>query len=243
MLHLKKMINKLLIIFVLYMTICKSAAGYHNQFLSIINYEQLYPRQAIVAISHRFNGKLFQDEGVFGQKKGANVAYFMRFGLPKLQSIQVFRSNLYDQLTFVYKKSFELKNSSFYGISFSYDQLKLNIKKENSLSSTFFYSYKKDLYNVVLNLIYKDYFSSIQLGTGISYTLFNNSKLLYEVISPVNKYKNKIIHIINLKIMTFGHNFYFFISNQNEVGDIPSSSGADDMTFHSGFKIERIFDF
>lgn len=243
MLHLKKMIHKVSIVLILLSGICTSAFGYHHQFLSITNHEQLYPRQAVVAISHRFNGKLFQDEGLFGQKKGANVAYFMRFGLPKLQSIHVSGSNLYDQFALGYKKSYVRNNNSFYGLSLNYDQLNLNSKKETTISSTLFYSYKKDQYDAVINLLYKDYFSSLQLAAGIGYTFFNDTKLLYEVISPVNSYKKEIIHSINLKVMTFGHNFYFFVSNQNNTGFIPSTSGADDTTFHSGFMIERIFDF
>ena len=43
--------------------------------------------------------------------------------------------------------------------------------------------------------------------------------------------------------MTFGHNFYLFLSNQNDVGYIPASSGSDENQLYSGFKIERIFDF
>ena len=131
---------------------CASALGYHHQFLSITNHEQLYPRQAVVAISHRFNGKLFQDEGLFGQKKGANVAYFMRFGLPKLQSIHVSGSNLYDQFSLGYKKSYVGNKNSFYGLSFNNYQLNLNSKKDITLSSSIFYSYKNH-YDAVINLL------------------------------------------------------------------------------------------
>jgi len=243
MLHLNKM-NRY-ILYIIVWLLCSSCLshGYHHQFLSITQHEQLYPRQAVVGVSHRFNGKLLRDDGVFGQKLGANVAYFLRVGLPKLQSLQVSSSNLYDQFGLMYKKTMLSKLNSHYSIMVSYDQLTLNSNENSTLSGSLNYSYCLPTYDFAANIIYKDYFSSFQVALGVAYSFFKNTKFIYEVFSPVKEYKQEWVHIAGIKLMTFGHNFYFFVSNQNNVGYIASTSGADSQTFYSGFKIERIFDF
>ena len=234
---------KCIIFFIIWITTTFSTYSYHHQFIAITNEEKLFPKQAVVAISHRFNGTLFKDDGIFGQNLGANVAYFLRFGLPHKQSLNIQSSNLYNQFSILYKKSYIIQNEKIFGLAYSIDRLNLISSTDTTTSLTSFYGTSTKKYDAILNLIYRDYFSSLQVGAGISYSLLNDSKVFYEIFTPIKSYKQNFVHVLGLKMMTFGHNFYFFISNVNEVGAIPASSGASDMTFHSGFKIERIFDF
>ena len=217
--------------------------GYHHQFLVLQTAEQLYPRQAVIGISHRFLGEILSDNGTLGQNLGANVGFFAKFGLPKQQVINMCSFSLYSQTGLSYKKSFHYKNSQWYGAVLHLDQLTLNSTQHQTASLTMFYALVNESLDVVINTIYKDYFPSVQVGFGVAWQVIPKVKLFYEGLSFANQYASYPNHIFGSKIMTFGHNFYLFIANENNVGFIPASSGSSSNNIYCGFKIERIFDF
>ena len=233
---------KAIVVLLCFIASASSLMGYHHQFLTLQTAEQLFFRQAVIGISHRFLAQPLANQGLLGQDLGAHVGLFVRGGLGKHQVLGLAQSSLYAQTNLFYKKSFYYKDNQWFGLVANVDKLQLTDSKDLTSSFTGFYAWRHESIDMVINTIYKNFFNSMQLGVGVSWRAIQRVKISYEVLSPIKQYGGVPIHVLGSKVMTFGHNFYLFISNENKVGYIPSSSGADSSNVYAGFKIERIFD-
>ncbi|MDC0036772.1 hypothetical protein OAJ27_00835 [bacterium] len=206
--------------------------------------ESLFLRQVKVGIEHRFRGEPFKKKGVFGQKQGASVGFSASAGLGKQQVITLKTSNLYDQTHIKYKISRQFKPKHYVGVTAAYDQFKLSTKEEQTVSGGIFYGFQEEEKgDIALDITYKDYFSDMQTGIGLSWYLSSKLSVFYEGKTAIAAYKKNPIHMAGFKVMTFGHNFYVYTSNQTDVGAILGESGTDEETFYMGFLLERVFDF
>ena len=242
MLHFQIM-QPIRLLIILFFTSIMSCYGFHQQFVNLQHAEQLYNRQMVSSISHRFLGVPLKDNGLLGQDIGANVAYGVRVGLGHNQVLSYMASSAYSQSSLMYKMCRQLSANQWYGVSVHVDQLTLSTDENTTPSVTLFTGIASDKLDVVFNLIYKDYFSAVQVGAGLGWQVVAKTKLSFEYVSPIESYASKGVLSIAAKIMTFGHNFYVFLSNQNDVGFIPATSGTESDQYYAGFRIERIFDF
>lgn len=231
------------VILLLFFVFNSIAFSYHHQFVLLKNAEQLYSRQIVPAISHRFLGEPMKSNGFFGQHLGANVAYELKIGLSSNQVLSYSSTSLYNQQTFVYKKSKKVTDIIWVGGCLNIDNFKLTAQQQTTLSVTVFSGIVSESFDMVFNGVYKDFFSQFQLGLGASRQFVPRMKIFIELLTPIKKYAPNAVVLTGVKIMTFGHNFYIFVSNQNDEGYIPATSGARGNQFYTGFKIERIFDF
>ena len=232
-----------LIGFLLFFVVNSICFSYHHQFVFLQSAEQLYFRQVVPAISDRFLGVPGKDDGLFGQNLGANVAYSLKLGLGYNQVISYSGTSLYSQKSFSYKKSKNITDNNWIGGSINIDFITLDSKQNTTLSYIVFGGVVSEKFDLMLNCIYKDFFSTFQIGIGAAWQAIPKTKLFIELFTPVENYSPNAVILTGAKIMTFGHNFYFFVANQNEEGYIAATSGSDSNQFYSGFKIERIFDF
>tara|TARA_A100001015_G_scaffold260102_1_gene304566 strand:- start:731 stop:1441 length:711 start_codon:yes stop_codon:yes gene_type:complete len=231
-----------ILIFLLFL-FCMVSYAYHHQFLNLQNAEQLYARQLASSINHSFLGEPLKSNGLLGQDTGANVGYGFKLGLGANQVLSYFSSSSYSQSSLMYKISKNIKNDFWMGSSIYFDTLTLSNNKSNTISYTIFGGYVSETLDVLINTTYKDYFSSFQFGFGLAWQAISKTKLFIEYLTPIESYASKGVLTSGVKVMTFGHNFYLFLSNQNDIGFIPGTSGANSDQFYTGFKIERIFDF
>jgi len=242
MLHFQVMKFSHIFLF-LFFLLSSPMLSYHHQFLMVQSAEQLYTKQLVAAINHRFLGVPLKDNGLFGQDIGANVGYDLKLGLSSNQIVSYSSASTYSQQSLIYKKSFSLKEKIWTGGAIHFDKLTLTTQENTTLSYTIFGAYVSESIDIAVNTIYKDYFSSIQMGFATAFKVIPKTKLFLEYLTPIKSYAEYGVFISGVKLMTFGHNFYLFLSNQNDVGYIPASSGSDENQLYSGFKIERIFDF
>jgi hypothetical protein len=97
----------------------------------------------------------------------------------------------------------------------------------------------------VINLGYDGYNENLGLGLGGDIQLTKSLHFIgeyYPILNSDLKDRNNIF-AFGLKMLTYGHQFHFLLSNSYGLGNRILMQGADSNDLHFGFTIHRFFEF